>query len=95
MKFITWNVRSLYRSGSLSTATREFTRYKLNLVVIQVVRWDKGGVVRVGDYVFYSGKGNEIHRLGVDFFVHHRIISAVMRVEFVSDRMSRIVPRGR
>jgi len=29
-----------------------------------------------------------------DFFVHHRIVSAVKRVEFVSDRTSYIVPRG-
>jgi hypothetical protein len=30
-----------------------------------------------------------------DFFVHHRIISEVKRVEFVSDRLSYIVMRGR
>jgi hypothetical protein len=29
------------------------------------------------------------------FFVHKRIISAVKRVEFVSDRMSYIILRGR
>jgi len=29
------------------------------------------------------------------FFVHHRIVSAVKRVEFVSDRLSYIVLRGR
>jgi len=28
-------------------------------------------------------------------FVQHRILSAVARVEFVSDRVSYIVPRGR
>ena len=61
MKFITWNVRGLYRSGSLTTATRELTRYKLDLLGVQEVRWDKGGTVRAGDYVFCNGKGNEIH----------------------------------
>ena len=30
-----------------------------------------------------------------DFFVHQRIASAVKRVEFVSDRVSYIVLRGR
>jgi hypothetical protein len=33
--------------------------------------------------------------LGIGFFVHHRIVSAVKRVEFVSDRVSCIVLRGR
>jgi hypothetical protein len=32
--------------------------------------------------------------LGTEFFVHHRIVSAVKRVEFVSDRVSYIVLRG-
>jgi len=33
--------------------------------------------------------------LGTGIFVHQRIVSAVQRVEFVSDRMSYIVLRGR
>jgi len=32
--------------------------------------------------------------LGTEFLVHHRIESAVKRVEFISDRMSHIVLRG-
>ena len=33
--------------------------------------------------------------MGTVFFVHHRIVSAVKRVEFVSNRVSYIVLRGR
>ena len=67
MRFGTWNVRSLYRSGSLSTVTRELASYKLDLVGVQEVRWDKGGMLRAGDYIFSYGKGNENHQLVTEF----------------------------
>ena len=63
----TWNVRSLYRTGSLTTAARELARYKLDLVDVQEIRRDKGGTVRAGDYNFFYGKGNENHQLVTGF----------------------------
>ena len=45
-------------------------------------------------YIFY-GRGNESYQRGTGLFVHHRILSEVKTVEFVSDRMSYIVLRGR
>ena len=45
----TWNVRSLYRAGSLTASARKLARYKLDLVGVQEVRWDKGGTARAGD----------------------------------------------
>ena len=45
----TWNVRSLYRAGSLTAAAKELARYRLDLVGVQEVRWDKGSTVRAGD----------------------------------------------
>ena len=58
------------------------------------VRWDKGGTVRAGGYIFFYGKGTQNHQLGTRFFVHHRIVSAIKRTEFASDKMSYIVLRG-
>jgi len=52
MRFGTWNVRSLYRSGSLVTVVRELAMYTFGLVGVQEVRWEKRDTVRTGDYSF-------------------------------------------
>jgi hypothetical protein len=95
MRFGTWKIRSLYRIGSLKTVARELGKYKLDLVGVQEVGWEKGGTERAEDYTFLYGQGNGDHQLGTGFFVHKRIVSAVRSVEFVSDRMSYITLRGR
>jgi len=57
-------------------------------VGVQEFRWDKQGRVRAGDCIFFYEEGNENHQLGTGVFVQHGIISAVKRINFVSDRMS-------
>jgi hypothetical protein len=91
MRFGMWYVKILYRAGSLMTVLKEISKYKLDLVGVQEIRWDRGGTEAAGEYTFLYNKGNEDHEFGTDFFVHKRIISAVKRIEFVSDRMPYII----
>jgi exonuclease III len=67
MRFGTWNVRSLYRAGSLTATARELARYKLDLVGVQEVRWGKGGMLRAGEYSFFYERGKDNYQLGTGF----------------------------
>jgi hypothetical protein len=67
MSFGTCNVRSLYRVGSLMKAVKEVSKYKLDLVGAQEVKWDRGGTEPAGEYTFFYAKENENHELDTVF----------------------------
>jgi hypothetical protein len=95
MRFGTWSIGSLCRIGSLTTVARELGKYKLDLVGVQEVSWEKGGTERAGDCTFFYGQGSVNHQAGTGFSIFKRIVSAVRIVEFISDRISYIILRGR
>jgi exonuclease III len=43
MRLETWNVRSCYKAGSLVIVSKKLSKYRLDLVGVQEVRWEGGG----------------------------------------------------
>jgi hypothetical protein len=60
MIFGTWNVRSIYRAGSLRVVGEEISTYKLDSVGVQEVRWDRGALNQQANIYFSMGKGIRI-----------------------------------
>jgi hypothetical protein len=54
-----WNVRSLNRAGSAMRVVKEILKYKLDLVGVHEVKWDRGGTEQIGEYTFFCGSENE------------------------------------
>jgi hypothetical protein len=81
-RFGLWNVRRLYRAGSLMKVSRKLSKYKLHLVGVKDVRW-RAVAPNLPENTHSSTERGM------------RIISAVKIVEIVSDRMSYIIIRGR
>jgi len=75
------------------TVARELAMYKLEVVGIQEVKWNKGGIVRARDYILSMEKGTK-SSIGNRTFVQNRILTPLKTVQSVSDRMSYIVLRG-
>jgi hypothetical protein len=61
MRLGTWNVRSMYTAGLLRAVGEDISKYKLELVGVQEVRWDGDGTERAGEYIFFYGNENENH----------------------------------
>jgi hypothetical protein len=69
MRFGKTGMSGVYRSGSLNTIiSREFAKYKLDLVGVQEVRWGKGDTEQADDYTFFYGNWNADHQLRTGFF---------------------------
>jgi hypothetical protein len=66
---------SLYASESLTTIARELASYKLHLMGLQKVRWDKRGTVKAGDYIFFYGNETKIINQEQDFCTPQNSIS--------------------
>jgi exonuclease III len=60
MRFVMWNIRSLYRAGSLKAMAWEFEKCKLDLVGVQEVRWEKGALKGQRIIHFSMEKGMKI-----------------------------------
>ena len=79
------------RICSLSAAAGLFARCTLDLMGVHEVRWEKGDIVRAGHYTIFYAK----MKSGTSYFVHHRIASAVKRVQIVSDSVLYTALKGR
>jgi hypothetical protein len=68
LNLATWNVRNLYKPGTLKNQIQELKRYKICIVALQEIRWND--IFDSDDYtICYSGRNNR-NLFGTGFLVH-------------------------
>ena len=91
IKVATWNVRSLFSTGSAKCVTDELSRYNIHIAALQEIRWPQQGEIKVGNYtILYSGKEDGAHEFGVGFCIHDKLIKAVEAFTPINERIARI-----
>jgi hypothetical protein len=60
MRFGIWNAKILNWSGSITTVERELTTYKLDLVGVEEVRWNRGDTLIPGVIIVFTENKKEI-----------------------------------
>jgi len=79
----TWNDGSPYRADSLTAAGRELARYKLDLVGVQEVGWDKREHAKSRELYFILWKRKRKSTIGIRIFgtAHYSVSSKDTRVQ--------------
>jgi hypothetical protein len=57
MRFLSWDIGNLCRTGSLKTAASEILTYTLDVLAVREVRCEKGGSQTKDDYIFFMEMG--------------------------------------
>jgi hypothetical protein len=62
-----WNVKNLYRIGSLKSVTSEMLKYNFGLVAIQEFRWGMCGIQPANGCTLFHENGKANRHIGTSF----------------------------
>jgi exonuclease III len=92
----TWNIRTLYKPGSLQYVLKEISRYNVDIMGLQEIKWPGSGNLKSRNMtVFFSGKNNGKHENGIDFIIKTSLSKLVKKFEPINDRIRYTVLTGR
>lgn len=95
-RYGTWNLRSLYKPGSLKCITSVIKEYNVELVSLQEVRWSGSGYLKSDSMtVFYSGNDNGRHEYRVGFIVKESLLKLVKKFKGVDNRLCYLIIHGK
>ena len=91
LRFGCWNVRTMFEAGKLAQVVNEMGRYQLDILGVSEARWTGANKIRYnsGTTVWYSGRSDSDHRVGVAILISPTASKALMEWEPVDERLVR------
>lgn len=88
MNIGTWNVKSLYRSGTAQNLINEVKKYNVDIMALQEVRWTDNGECNIDGYsILYSGRADQRHFEGVGFCLSSTARRSLADLKTYSERI--------
>ena len=91
LKIGSWNVRSLFRPGYAKSVTEEMSKYNLDIMTMQEVRWPGSGECKIDKHsIIYSGRKDDYHWEGVGVCLNEKARKALISVQAVNERLIKL-----
>jgi len=88
LKISTWNITSLFRTGSCQNLVDVISAYGIKIAALQEIRWTGARQLKVGKYVIFYSEMESSHFLGSGFAVHESLEPYVSEFNPVSERIA-------
>lgn len=94
LNFATWNVRTLYRPGALEELKEQATKYKIDLIALQEVRWPNTGFIQHRTHSMFhtASKGG---LFGTGFLVYKSLRDNIIDFQPISETLCTLRLRGK
>jgi len=74
MRFENWNNQTVHRSGSLKGVEQKLAKYRLDLVVVQEVRWSKREAECTEECMLFCGREMNFITTEQDTCTYRRVV---------------------
>jgi exonuclease III len=91
-----WNIKTLLKPGKMQELAEELAKTRLEIVVLQEIRWSGKGVIKKEDFsLYYSGTKEQLGQAGTGFILMESIMNIVIGFEAINERMCNIRIKGK
>lgn len=95
LRFGTWNVLSLFRTGAVKQLQRQCDKYGLDILAIQEIRWRESNIADFGNYTFFNSASSCRNTHGTGFVIRKKVKSEIIDFRAVNERICILRLRAR